>query len=44
MINVRDNRDISKILNHFSALNMWWRAGGVVVRADFTTVNYSEVW
>ena len=39
MINVRDNRDISKILNHFLTLNMWWRVGGSVARADFTTVD-----
>ena len=39
MINVRDNRDISKILNHFLTLNVWWRIGGGVARADCTTVN-----
>ena len=38
MINVRDNRDISKILNHFLTLNLWWCVGGGVARADFTTV------
>ena len=38
MINVRNNRDISKILNHFLTLNVWWRIGGVA-RADCTTVN-----
>ena len=39
MINVRDNRDISKILNHFLTLNVWWRVGGGVARADCTTVD-----
>ena len=41
MINVRNNRDISKILNHFLTLNVWWRIGAGVARADFTTVDYS---
>ena len=32
MINVRDNRDISKILNHFLTLNLWWHVGGGAAR------------
>ena len=41
VINVRDNRDIAKILNHFSALISWWRMVGGVARADCTTVDCS---
>ena len=42
MINMRNNRDISKILNHFLILNVWWGIGGNVAHADCTTVDYCK--